>query len=217
MSPAAGGISHGKIVGISPRERILAAASDLFYRHGIRAVGVEAIAEIAKTNKMTLYRHFSSKDELVAEYLRCFAEKANVSWEQRERNHPGEPLAQLRDWLKEMATHVASGDERGCPLANAAVELPEKEHPARRVIEAYKAGQRERLAALCAAADLSEPELLADELFLLLEGAWVTAQSLGPKGLDERLIRMGDAMIKAHSVSTVEAHAQDRSQSRRRR
>ena len=46
------------------------AASDLFYRLGIRAVGVEAIAEAAGTNKMTLYRHFSSKDELVAEYLR---------------------------------------------------------------------------------------------------------------------------------------------------
>ena len=55
---------------IPPRERILAVASDLFYRNGIRAVGVESIAEAAGTNKMTLYRHFSSKDELVAEYLR---------------------------------------------------------------------------------------------------------------------------------------------------
>jgi len=61
--------SAGKSEGISPRERILSAASDLFYRHGIRAVGVETIAEEAKTNKMTLYRHFTSKDELVAQYL----------------------------------------------------------------------------------------------------------------------------------------------------
>ncbi len=61
---------------IPPRERIIAAARDLFYRHGIRAVGVEAIAEAAGTNKMTLYRHFDSKDELVAEYLRGLAAEA---------------------------------------------------------------------------------------------------------------------------------------------
>ena len=99
-----------------------------------------------------------------------------------------------------MAAHVASGDERGCALANAAVELPEKDHPARRVIEAFKTAQRERLVQLCAAASLAEPEMLADELFLLLEGARVTAQSMGRKGLDDRLVRMGEAMIQAHTI-----------------
>src|SRR5579872_6705281 len=65
---------------IPPRDRILAAAADLFYRQGIRAVGVEAIAEAAHTNKMTLYRHFPSKDELVAEYLRQTANAADACW-----------------------------------------------------------------------------------------------------------------------------------------
>ena len=78
-----------------------------------------------------------------------------------------------------MASHVASGNQRGCPLANAAVELPEKDHPARRVIEAFKSAQRQRIIELCSAAELAEPEMLADELFLLLEGARVTAQSMG--------------------------------------
>ena len=73
-------------------------------------------------------------------------------------------------------------DERGCPLANAAVELPEKDHPARRVIEECKAAQRARLIALCRRQGSSEPELLADELYLLLEGARVTAQSVGADG-----------------------------------
>lgn len=199
MSTAAKITSIEKHEGISPRDRILAAASDLFYRHGIRAVGVETIAEVAKTNKMTLYRHFSSKDELVAEYLRCLAEKAKSNWDRREADHPGDPLAQVRAWLEEMAARVTSG-ERGCPLANAAVELPEKDHPARRVIEAFKTAQRERLIQLCAAAALEEPELLADELFLLLEGARVTAQSMGPKGLGDRLVRMGERMINAHTI-----------------
>ena len=193
-------ISADKIERISPRERILSAASELFYRHGIRAVGVDAVAEAAETNKMTLYRHFSSKDELVAEYLQRLAEKAKASWDRLEADYPGEPSAQLRAWLKDMAAHVASADERGCALANAAVELPEKDHPARRVIEAFKTAQRARLVQLCAAAALAEPEMLADELFLLLEGARVTAQSMGRKGLDDRLVRMGEAMIQAHTI-----------------
>ena len=200
MSTAEKRISADKVERISPRERILSAASELFYRHGIRAVGVDAVAEAAETNKMTLYRHFSSKDELVAEYLQRLAEKAKASWDRLEADHPGEPSAQLRAWLKNMAAHVASADERGCALANAAVELPEKDHPARRVIEAFKTAQRERLVQLCAAASLAEPEMLADELFLLLEGARVTAQSMGRKGLDDRLVRMGEAMIQAHTI-----------------
>src|SRR5258708_18049926 len=200
MSLAEKRASIRKDDGISPRERIISVASKLFYRHGIRAIGVEAIAEAAKTNKMTLYRHFSSKDELVAESLRRLAEDAKSSWDELEAEHPEDPPAQLRAWLKDMAAHVASGDERGCPLANAAVELPDKDHPARRVIEAFKTAQRDRLIQLCAAAALAEPAMLADELFLLLEGARVTAQSIGPKGLGDRLLRMGAAMINAHTI-----------------
>jgi len=198
MKSAAKAATIRKNEGIPPRERILAVAADLFYRHGIRAVGVDAIAEAAGTNKMTLYRHFASKDELVAEYLRCLAKKASSSWDQLAAQHLGDARAQLRAWLEDMAGHVESGDQRGCPLANAAVELPEKDHPARRVIEAFKNAQRNRIIELCAAADLAQPELLADELFLLLEGARVTAQSMGRAGLGERLIRMGEAMIAAH-------------------
>jgi AcrR family transcriptional regulator len=198
MSPAIKAASIGKNEGIPPRERILAVACDLFYRHGIKAVGVESIAEAAGTNKMTLYRHFASKDELVAEYLRRLAEKASSAWDKLAAQNPGNPRAQLRAWLEDMAGHLASGDERGCPLANAAVELPEKDHPARRVIEAFKSAQRDWIIKLCAAADLVQPELLADELFLLLEGARVTVQSMGRKGLGDRLIRMGEAMIAVH-------------------
>jgi AcrR family transcriptional regulator len=191
-------VSIGKDDKIPPRERILAVAADLFYRHGIRAVGVESIAEAAGTNKMTLYRHFASKDELVAEYLRRLANKASSSWDRLAAAHPGNPRAQLRGWLHDMAAHVGSGDQRGCALANAAVELPEKDHPARRVIEAFKTAQRQRIIDLCAAAELASPEMLADELFLLLEGARVTAQSIGRDGLGDRLMRMGEAMIAAH-------------------
>ena len=184
---------------IPPRERILTAARSLFYRHGIRAVGVDAIAEAAGTNKMTLYRHFPSKDELVAEYLRQVAQGEAVAWERLQAQHPGDALAQLRAWLKDMSDHIISRDERGCPLANAAVELPEKDHPAKRVIEECKIAARAKVIALCRAAKLKEPELLADELNLMLEGARVTAQSVGIDGLGARLKRMSEALIAAHA------------------
>jgi AcrR family transcriptional regulator len=197
--PTKSAATYEKDERIPPRARILAAAGELFYRHGIRAVGVDAIAEAAGTNKMTLYRHFASKDELVAEYLRRFAELADTCWDKFAEAHPGDPRAQLRAWLIEMAGHLASAGERGCALANAAVELPEKGHPARRVIEEFKLAQHSRLVELCRSAGLGEPDMLADELHLLLEGARVTAQSVGADGLGARLVRMGEAMIAAHA------------------
>ena len=184
---------------VPPRARIVAAARELFYRQGIRAVGVEAVAEAAGTNKMTLYRHFSSKDELVAECLRQFARETDTQWERLTAAHPGNPRAQLKAWLHAVASHVTDRNERGCPLANAAVELPEKDHPARRVIEEFKAAQRNRLVALCRQAGIARPELLADELFLLLEGARVSAQSVGPEGPAARLVRMGETTIANHT------------------
>jgi len=182
-----------------PRDRIVDTAQDLFRKHGIRGIGVDAIAEAAGTNKMTLYRHFSSKDELVAEYLRQSAKGEAASWDRLQAQHPGDPLAQLRAWLKDMSSHVVNRDERGCPLANAAVELPDKDHPARRVIEECKAASRARVIGLCRAAGLKEPEQLADELNIMLEGARVTAQSVGTDGLGARLKRMSEALIAAHA------------------
>jgi AcrR family transcriptional regulator len=198
MASAANTVSPIANVQVPPRERILAAASDLFYRLGVRAVGVEAIAAAAGTNKMTLYRHFASKDALVAEYLRCLARDAGKFWDDLAAAHPGDPRGQLRGWLAAMQAHVLDADQRGCALANAAIELPEKDHPARRVIEEFKSAQRDRLVALCGSTGIAEPELLADELFLLLEGARVSAQSFGPQGPASRLVRMGEALIASH-------------------
>src|ERR1700738_574738 len=95
MSAAKNALVIEKDDRIPPRERILAAAADLFYRHGIRAVGVEAIAEAAGTNKMTLYRHFESKDELVAECLRELTRDFDLAWADIQRKHAGEPKQQL--------------------------------------------------------------------------------------------------------------------------
>jgi AcrR family transcriptional regulator len=184
---------------LPPRDRILSVARDLFYERGVRAVGVDEIAEAAGTNKMTLYRHFASKDLLVAECLRQFARQSEGEWDRLAAAHAGNPRGELIAWLAAMTDHIVAGGGRGCALANAAVELAEKEHPARRVIEEVKRGQRDRLVRLCGAAGLDEPEFLADELFLLLEGARVSAQSVGRDGPAARLVRMGEAIIASHT------------------
>lgn len=184
---------------LPPRERILAAASELFYRQGIRAVGVDAIAEAAGTNKMTLYRHFASKDELVAEYLRRLWAEKDAVWAAIEAKHPSDYRAQLQGWLEMAAGNVSDPKSRGCALANAAVELPEKEHPARCVIEQGKQSSRQKLVGLCRKARIAQPELLADQLFMLLEGAFVCRQSTGSKGPACQFVRAGQALIDAHS------------------
>ena len=181
-----------------PRERILEAAAELFYRHGIRAVGVDAIAEAADTNKMTLYRHFPSKDELIAECLREHAREVDTYWDELTASYAGDPQGEISAWLDAVATCVTDVGERGCVIANAAVELPEKDHPARAVIEAHKRSARDRLMTLFRAAGLIEPEVLADEVFLLIEGARINMQSLGSEGPARRLVRMIEALIESH-------------------
>ena len=88
---------------------------------------------------MTLYRHFASKDELVAEYLReTRASMATVAGTPRGRASRRSAQRSFAPGCADMADQVADADERGCALANAAVELPDKAHPARRVIEEFK-------------------------------------------------------------------------------
>ena len=188
-----------------PRDRIFACAQDLFHRRGIRGVGVEAIAEAAGTSKMGLYRHFDSKDELVIEYLNYKGRKSDEVWAEIEAETPGDPVAQLYGFIDKAARFI-SEDDRGCDLANAAVELTEQGHPGLRVIEAFKMRQRDRLTRLCKAAGASQPELLADTLFLLIEGARVSRRSVGAKGPSANLVRTSLGVIASFGVRSPEAH-----------
>jgi AcrR family transcriptional regulator len=180
-----------------PRERILQAARELFYRDGINAVSVDAIAAAAGTNKMTLYRHFSSRDELIAAYLEQLAAEGEGVWDEARAAHPGDPQAQLRYLMRRVSQFAAESTGRGCALANAAVELAERKHPARKVVEAHKRRQCERLIALCREAGYAEPERIAEELFLLVEGARVSLQSVGREGPGARLYALAEGLLEA--------------------
>jgi AcrR family transcriptional regulator len=186
-----------KAAKISARTRILSSAAELFLRHGIAGVSVEAIAKAASTAKPTLYRYFASKDELVAEYLRESAKRLDVCWAEIGPLGSASALVQLGTWLTEMADGLANG--WACPLINAAAELKEKPHPAQRVIKAYNALQRRRLTQLCRAAGLRNPSMLTDALLLLFDGACIMAPSVGRIDLSFRFLLLSKAMIAAHA------------------
>ena len=185
-----------------PRQRILEAADDLFRRVGIRGVGVEALAEAAGTNKMTLYRHFASKDELVTEWVRSIVEAKEADWDEIAAEHPGDPQAQLVDWSRRVAKKFAEMEERGSALGNALAELPETDHPARRVIDEHRVREHTRVLALCREAGFPEPELAADQFYMMIEGAKACVQCIGLKRVGEHLMRSVDALIEARSRQT---------------
>jgi AcrR family transcriptional regulator len=182
----------------SARKRIFDSASQLFYSRGIRAVGVQTIAARADTTKMSLYRNFPSKDELVAEWLREHDASFWQTWEAMANRYPRDPRRQIHAAFGLLAKHVADPSARGCPMANAAVEITDKDHPARKVIEAHKAKLRSRLIQVCIRMGVAAPRLLADQLFFLMEGAQVTAQTLGARGPAKDVARSAKVLIDLH-------------------
>jgi AcrR family transcriptional regulator len=185
-----------------PRQRILAAADDLFRRVGIRGVGVEAIAEAAGTNKMTLYRHFQSKDELIAEWVRGVCAEKERAWDELVAAHPGDPKAQLVEWSRRTAAAFERMEERGSPILNALAELPEAGHPARRVIDEHRQREHQRILALCRETGFSDAELAADEMFFLLEGAKSCVQCIGLKRVGQHLTRLVDTMLRRERTAS---------------
>jgi hypothetical protein len=135
---------------------------------------------------------------LVAACLIELTQEFDAAWDALAAAHPGDPEGQLLAWMRHVGDFKENEAERGCALANAAVELPDKDHPARRVIREYKTALRERLICLCRDAKLTDPERLADEVFLLCEGARITAQSVGSEGPSSRLAGMLEALVADH-------------------
>jgi AcrR family transcriptional regulator len=188
------------------RDRIFQAASELFYRKGIKAVGVEAIAEEAQTTKMSLYRHFASKDELVAAWLRERTAQYWILWDEIRARHAGDPRGQLGAFFAQLGEFCADPNSRGCAAANAAVELTDPAHPARRVIEEHKRDVRAHLTGVCTEMGVTEPAELADSLFLLMEGAQTSVQSLGHAGPARAIAGAATALIDAHLRLGATAH-----------
>jgi AcrR family transcriptional regulator len=181
------------------RDRIMETASDLFYRHGIHAVGVDTIASEAGTNKMSFYRNFASKDDLVAEYLRGVEREGWTWWDETVAAHAGNPRVQAESLFDVLVENTCDKDSRGCALANAAVEITEPGHPARPVIEKYKAEMRRRFRQLARDMGAREPNALGDSLMLLWEGAYLTRVTMGADGPVQGAAKAARALIAAYT------------------
>lgn len=196
-------------VGAKPRvrDRIFETASNLFYRHGIRAVGVDAIAQEAGTNKMSFYRSFPSKDDLVAEYLRDQQGEYFAWWDQAIAPFAGNPRRQIEALFEaylDLARFKAKADcgcktSRGCALGNAAVEIPEGNELLGGIVHDYKTEIRKRLRKLAREAGAREPESLGDALMLLMEGGYYSRltfpQNSGPVA---SIVKAARTLVDAH-------------------
>jgi AcrR family transcriptional regulator len=185
---------------IPVRARILVAAGDLFHKHGIRGVGVEAIAEAAQTNKMTLYRYFESKDELITEWVRGIVAHKEEDWKDLNAKHRGDPEGQLQDWSRRTAASLRAMEERGSALMNALAELPDPNHPARRVIQEYKLRSHKRVVRLCKEAGFPDPRFSANLFLMMLEGAHSCGQCVGMRQIGEHLVQVVDRMVENNQL-----------------
>jgi len=178
-------------------ERIRRTARELFYREGIRAIGVEEIVTRAGVTKPSLYRSYASKDELAAEYLRDYEVGFWKAFEAGAETHPDDARAQLLAYFEGLSQRASQAGYRGCGLTNAVVEYPGDDHPARKVAEANKRKLRARLRELAAAMGAKQPELLADGLLLLLEGTYASGQMFGAHGPAQSLVKIANQLIDA--------------------
>jgi AcrR family transcriptional regulator len=162
----------GEVKRYSPSgERVLKVATEVFYREGIRSTSMDTVVARSGVSKPTVYVQFGSKDELVAAVLRRRREQRREALRQFLDDQPGPPAEQLLaifDWLA--LSHVKKGF-RGCPFTNAAVELPEPDHPARRVISEYKRWLRGMFTDLARQANCADADALGLALLMLVDGA----------------------------------------------
>jgi len=187
------------LVGHPPRaiDRIRATARELFYRDGIRAVGVDTIVAQAGVTKPTLYRSFASKDELAAAYVRDYDDEFWARFEGAGADCRDNPRRQILNYLDGLGERACATDYRGCGLSNAAVEYPEPDHPARHVVEERKIALRKRLTEMATDMGAKRPGLLADGLLLLIEGAFVSGQLFRGDGPAASVSAIADMLIEA--------------------
>jgi AcrR family transcriptional regulator len=171
-------MSRAKNTEVKPKDRLFQTATRLFYHHGYRAIGVDTIAAESGIGKMTLYRHYPSKDDLIVAYLN---DSNQVFWKQFELVTQDAPTAvgKLLAFFDTLQTYVLSPDCYGCPFINIAAEYPESEYPGHQIALEHKRSVLARFRHLAEEAGARQPDKLANALFLLMDGAYVAARMFG--------------------------------------
>ena len=177
------------------QERILQTTDRLFYEQGIRAVGVDTVAAEVGISKRTLYNHYPSKDALIEAYLA-----------RRFRPVPltdAPPAEQILGNFERLEHSFANDRFRGCPFVNAVAELKEPGHAANRIAIAFKDARRAWFHALLARLDVADPEGLAMQLMLLVDGAIAAAIVRGDPKVARAARAAAATLLEAAGVSVA--------------
>ncbi|KAB2895807.1 MAG: TetR/AcrR family transcriptional regulator [Burkholderiaceae bacterium] len=160
------------------RERILDTASTLFYQRGVRAVGVDLVVQEAAVAKTSLYRYFPTKDDLIVAFLEREDLEFWALWDSVAGQHAGDPAGELDAHMRWIGARLARSNYRGCPQINVAAEFAEQDHPARQVAQRHMQALRARLQDIAQRLGVRQPGLLAAQLAVLVNGAFVSSALL---------------------------------------
>jgi AcrR family transcriptional regulator len=185
----------------SGRERVLATAYDLFSRHGTRAVGVDRIIEESGVAKMTLYRNFSSKDELILAFLERRETQWTRAWLQSEvEARATTPSGRLLAIFDVFGEWFAKDGFEGCSFINVMLEVTEAGHPVRDAAVRHLAAIRAFLAGLAAEAGVADPDAFARQWHILMKGSIVAAAE-GDADAAARARELGELLLARHGVA----------------
>jgi AcrR family transcriptional regulator len=181
------------------REQILETATKLFYQHGFRAVGIDTIIAESGVAKMTLYKHFPSKDDLIVAYLE-HSNQAFWDWcDGVTKPFEGKPRKQLEAIFEGVAKLANSPQCLGCTFTGAAGEFPELDHPGHKAALEHKKQVLEKFKELAKSAKLRQPQTVAEQLSLVLDGAWNAARMFGANSHAKQVAAAAKIIIEAHS------------------
>lgn len=187
-------------VSSSARERILETAYGLFSRKGIRAVGIDTVVDASGVAKMTLYRHFPSKDQLVLAFLSRREELWTRDWVEAESKRraatPAEQLLAIFDLFDEW---FQTADFEGCSFINVLLETVDREHPVHQAAVGHLGNIRAFLRRLATEAGVGDPESFAREWHILMKGSIVAAAEGDPEAA-QRAKGIGRLLLARENV-----------------
>jgi AcrR family transcriptional regulator len=178
------------------RRQILDAAGASFYENGFQAIGVDALAERAGVSKMTLYRHFPSKDDLIVSVINAFDQGTRGFYGQlmAKAKTPRAKLLAIFTWIAERASEA---DCRGCAFQNGAAEFPNLDHVVHQAALANKLATHAAYLEQAKAMGARNPKMLADQLQLLTDGAWAAARMWGAQSPAQSVVAAAKTLIDA--------------------
>jgi AcrR family transcriptional regulator len=197
--PAGGGAAATRPASKVPmRERIVEAATELFYAQGIRAVSAEKIIAQVGITKVTFYRHFPTKDDLIVAYL-----ERRAAWEREAIAGARQAASDVPEVFRIVAEAIGAEScrpgFRGCPFINAAAEYADPDHPVRRAVDAHRRWFRQAIQDLLDEIGVPDSARAADELVMLRDGAMVSGYLSDPAIVAGALYNAGRAVIAYHS------------------